>query len=145
MWQKRFVVDCITPYGKIDRSMTDISPQFVENVYIALFVELGRTIMTKFAYHHQTNGQTERYHKTCISQFPHNSSIHNDDWDTFVKPVTDSRNACTYPTTKKVTMQCFHNERTTNSLWNIASISRIVSAEKHPRRHVKLGRGLLVE
>lgn len=86
--ERIFLEDWVVRYGIPDRLLMDKGPKFVENFFNAVCVALETKLITTTAYHRQTNGQTEHYNKTILSRLCHYISEHQDDWDTFVYPLT---------------------------------------------------------
>lgn len=69
---RKFINDLVIFYGIPARLLTDNEPRLVEKLFNAVFAALGTNLMTKTAYHLQT----ERYNETNVSQVRRYIEIH---------------------------------------------------------------------
>jgi len=72
---------CVSAYGPPDRILSDQGPQFMSNFFIAVMKMLGIETVRTTAYHHQTNGQVERYNRTMATELRHYVADDPSRWD----------------------------------------------------------------
>lgn len=58
-------------YGIPCYILTDRGPQFVSRFVASVCSFLGVKSLTTMAYHHQTNGESERYNETFVTRLHH--------------------------------------------------------------------------
>jgi transposase InsO family protein len=74
-----FVDQCVYVYGPPVSLLTENGPQVTAKFFQAACAELGISKVFTTAYHHQTNGQVERYSRTILAALRAYVAIRQDD------------------------------------------------------------------
>jgi len=83
----------VSAYGPPDRILSDQGPQSMSNFFIAVMKVLGIETVRTTAYHPQTNGQVERYHRTTATQLRHYVADDPSRWDELLPVITMAYNS----------------------------------------------------
>lgn len=91
---------CVENFGISPTMLTENGPQFTTKLFFALCKELGVKKVLTTEYHQQVNGKIEQFNATMVSRVCHHVVEHQEDWDTFMFPLTYACNVRVYRTIK---------------------------------------------
>lgn len=90
----------VMPYGIPNTIMTDNGPLFVPTSFAALYPFMGTKMATTAEFHHQANGQVERFKKALVAYLRHQNGEYQTNWDQYVQSLTYENNTPVQRTTK---------------------------------------------
>jgi transposase InsO family protein len=103
--------DIIAKFGTPHVILTDNGTHFTSSMMNELIKQIGATHIYSTPYHHQTNGQVERYNSTMDSKIATLSNLHKTDWDDQLPFVTFNYNASIHSSTKQVPFEMMYGRK----------------------------------
>ncbi|CAM4981831.1 unnamed protein product [Rotaria socialis] len=100
--------DIISKFGTPKCILTDNGTHFTSSMMNELIKQIGSTHLYSTPYHHQTNGQVERYNSTMDSKIAALSNLRKTDWDDQLPFVTFNYNASIHSSTKQIPFEMMY-------------------------------------
>jgi hypothetical protein len=103
--------DIICKFGTPQCILTDNGTHFTASLTNELFQQLGITHLYATPYHHQTNGQVERYNSTMDAKIAILSNERKTNWDDQLPFVTFNYNSSIHASTNQVPFETMYGRR----------------------------------
>ncbi|CAF4928662.1 unnamed protein product, partial [Rotaria socialis] len=100
--------DIISKFGTPKCILTDNGTHFTSSMMNELIKQIGSTHLYSTPYHHQTNGQVERYNSTVDSKISALSNLRKTDWDDQLPFVTFNYNTSIHSSTKQIPFEMMY-------------------------------------